>query len=100
MSDRYIFIQSWQDPGSGKVFEPGNVFRTAPHIGQELISLGVAQQVADYTLCRHNPLLAGGCVTVSAEQLNSITEALTASKNKTLSEPIEEEEDETELLTN
>lgn len=100
MSDRYIFIQSWQDPGSGKVFEPGNVFRTAPHIGQELIALGVAQQVAAFTLCRHNPLLAGGCVSVSAEQLSSITEALTAQKNKELSELVEESDDETELLTN
>ena len=100
MSDRYIFIQSWQDPGSGKVFEPGNVFRTAPHIGQELIALGVAQQVAAFTLCRHNPLLAGGCAAVSPEQLNSITQALTASKNKTLSELLGESDDETELLTN
>lgn len=82
MSDRYVFLKKWNDPESGKTFNPGSVIRTSPGQAAPLIESGILEVVEAGTLCRQNPLAENSCIPVTEAQKTAYTNAKLKSLNK------------------
>lgn len=70
-SDRFQYCKDYQD--GAKLFTAGSVVRATFADMWSLIEQGIAKEVPMYTLCRKNPLAAGGCLPETNKELE-ITE--------------------------
>ena len=81
MSDRYKFLKSWTDTGSGKTFAPGAVCRMSEGDAAPMVESGTLQQVAEFTICRKDIFAPGSCQPVTEEQAAAYSAPKTALKD-------------------